>query len=969
MNKYTNLYNTTEYTFLDSIIRVDDLVRLSKEHGLNAVALTDHNNLFGLGAFLKSCQKYDIKPIIGVDLDVDEYRFILLAKNYKGFQKINSLILKKSKNVIININEIIDENVFIIDHPKLGYYAKTGKMDLIDSDSYYVNSYDTSIKNGIITKTNKLLYLKDNDTLNIVQKLSNNTENKFTNDYFDNSVTDSIIIDRINFIIDNCNFKLPSKKLNLADFNNNNEEDNEKMLIKLLNEGLTRISHELPKNKDLWRARLAYEFETIKSLGFINYFLIIQDLVNWAKNNNIAIGPGRGSAAGSFISYLLNITSINPLKYDLLFERFLNPQRVSWPDIDIDIQDDRRMEVFEYLKNKYGNENVALISTFQTLGAKMAIRDVGRVLGISLVTINAISKTLSASETLTEAMQGNVKFKLAIEQYPELLEHALKIEGLPRQQSYHPAGLIISKQPIISYAPASLTNDGSYQQVQLTMDYTEQFGLLKIDLLGLKTLTEVQNMEYFIPEKEWFDNLLVNDPAKMVLNDQLTFLRLNLGYTEGIFQLESPGMKKTIATVQLNSFDDLYAIISLFRPGPLKYIKNYAQNKQDTDLIEKIHPVYDEILRPTFGIMVYQEQIMLIAQKVAGMSFVEADFLRRAISKKHEDEIKQYKDKFVRGALDNGLEISQIKKIYKNIEQFAEYGFNKSHAVSYAYLTMKMAYYKTYYPLIFYSALISNSRGAQDKIGKYVEEIKKQNYIVNSPNILHSLNACLIKNNQIYLPFDLIKGFGNDGVSKIMSSINELGPFTNNLNETILRLRFAGLTENALDLLVRANVFRDFGHMKFIENAVKNLLECFKLVSNINNWPEAREKLNKSGYLSMVHDEIERDINYESTNEISLLGTCYNAHPTIEYEKQFKYKLSTIPNTITTEIAVQIIRKTILPGKSFFVIEVSDSTMSHAFFISNKNQNLWSPVNVGDIVKIKISNNRGKLRLLEFGII
>ncbi|WP_029608551.1 DNA polymerase III subunit alpha [Mycoplasma simbae] len=965
MHKFVNLYNTTEYSFLNSLIRISDLVKKSKEQGLNAVCLTDHNNLFGLGLFLSECKKHSIKPIIGVDLDVKPYRFILLAKNYKGFQLINKLILQKSKNIDIEIEQIIDENIFVLDHPTKGYYALSGHNNIINNGNYFVNSVDTSLPNSILIKQNQVFNTEDNETLNIIQQIAGNEITTQQHNYFENTEIEPIFIERINKIIDECNFELPPKQLHLAHYENNDSVKNETIFIELLNKGLKRVKKELPSDKNLWHSRLTYEFDVIKELGFIDYFLIIQDLVNWAKDNNIAIGPGRGSAAGSFISYLLNITTINPLKYDLLFERFLNPGRVSWPDIDIDIQDDRRGEVFEYLRTKYGDNRVALISTFQTLGAKMAIRDVGRVLGISLVEINVISKTLSASESLKEAMLKNLSFQKVIEKHPKLLEHALKIEGLPRQQSFHPAGLIIAQEPIYTYSPVSISNDGVFQQVQLPMEYTEDFGLLKIDLLGLKTLTELQHIEQTLPAEYIFDNILKADEYKMALYDQKTFLRLNLGFTEGIFQLESPGMKKTISTVQINAFDDLYAIISLFRPGPMVYIKQYARNKEDSTLVDKIHPIYDEILAPTYGIMVYQEQIMLIAQKVAGLSFVEADFLRRAISKKDETEIKKYKTRFIEGASQKGLSKQQIGKIYANIERFAEYGFNKSHAVSYAFLTMKMAYYKTYYPLRFYAALISNSRGDQSKIALYVEEMRKQNIQIYSPDIKESRDVCVVKDKSLYLPFSLIKGFGNEGINKILKTLNEFGEFNDNLNETILRLRFAGITESALGILIKANVFRKYGHTKYVESACQTLLDCYKLVSSLT-WPEAKTKLKSMGYLDLVHDQQERDIDYEANNENALLGMAYNAFATAKYEDQFQYKLNSIPLGQSEFVAVQVNAKRILAQKSYFVIELSDNTGVQVFFINNRFWDKFSPISKGDIIAANIQNNNGKLKFIDF---
>ncbi|UUD35516.1 DNA polymerase III subunit alpha [Mycoplasmopsis caviae] len=961
MKKYVNLYNTTEYTFLDSLIKVDDLVRASKEKNLPAVVLSDHNNLFGLGAFMEACLKYDIKGIIGVDLDVQEYRFIILAKNYVGFQKINQLIYKKSKGEIIEISELWNPNLIVLDHPRYGYYAQTQDNKFLKAKNYYINSSDASLPNSILIKENKLFNSDDNETLNYLQKLANLEETKHYSNYFDDVSVDEIIIERIYKIIDECNVVFPKKELHLAPYLNNDEQTNEELFVSLLKQGSKRLASELSYYPQ-WNKRLEYEFNVIKKLGYINYFLIIQDLINWAKSQKIAIGPGRGSASGSLVSYLLNITEINPLKYNLLFERFLNPERVSWPDIDIDIQDDRRQEVFDYLRNKYGSDKVALISTFQTIGAKMAIRDMGRVMGISLIDINRISKTIK-SDNLSDAYQNDLDFKIEMDNYPELYKHALRIEGLPRQQSFHAAGFIIADDKLYNYVPLCQSNLENFQQVQVPMNYIESFGLLKIDLLGLRTLSEIQLIEKSLEEEQKFDNLVKKDPQ--VLNDPSTMMMLNSGFTEGIFQLESPGMKKTIQKVMLNSFDDLYAIISLFRPGPMEFITTYAENKKSNNLVRKIHPEYDKIVASTHGIIVYQEQIMQIAQSIGGMSFSQADLLRKAISKKNQDEIKKYRGIFFENAYKTGISEKIINTIYNNIEKFGLYGFNKSHAVSYAYLTMKMSYYKTRYTHLFYSSLITNAAGAQATINKYVNEIKKLTFPVYSPNILYSSNKCEIRKEVIYLPFEMIKGFGAEGVNKIMADLEQNGPYKNNLIDTMLRLRFAGIKDSAMETLIKANVFRDFGHTKHILQCDGQIKDIFKVLSSHSTYKEAISDIEKMGYFNITFDEeIKRDIFYEMDNETALLGELYNAYSTSEYEAKYQNKLITITTSTPTKVAVEVADLRKPRGKEFSILELRDSTTKLTFFVSNKTLANNFTLKKGQIIEATISFNRNKHILL-----
>ncbi|WP_029906404.1 DNA polymerase III subunit alpha [Mycoplasmopsis opalescens] len=964
MKKFTNLYNTTHYSFLDSLIKLEDLYEIAKKNNLDAVVLSDHNNLFGLGEHLNLSKKYDIKPIIGLDLDVGEYRFILLAKNYLGYQKLNKLSFLKSKNETITVTDINDNNLFILDHPIYGYYAKEKKILPIFKDNYFINSSDPNLPNSIVLKVNKLILASDCDALNVIQEIGNNEKDTIYYDYENDISVDEIIIDRIDKIIAECNVIFPEKQMHLASYENKTLEENIEYFNNLLEAKIIEKQRELSKYPD-YLQRVKYEKKVIIEQGFVNYFLIIQDLVNWAKNQRISVGPGRGSAAGSLISYLFNITTINPLQYNLLFERFLNPARSSWPDIDIDLQDNRRMEVFEYLKNKYGSAYTALISTFQTVGAKTAIRDAGRILKIPLPIIDRISKSIRINESLDEAYLKNKDFKIEISQYQNLYQIARKIEGLIRQQSYHPAGFIIADKPIIEYAPLCLSGDETFNQVQLPMDYVEDFGLIKIDLLGLKTLTEIQDIESKLDKELHFENVLQKFPLD--IHDPSTLNMLNKGFTEGIFQLESAGMKNTIKKVNLDSFDDVYALISLFRPGPMANIDIYANNKKYPSKILKIHPAYDKIVGSTFGIIVYQEQIMQIAQEVANLSPEEADFLRRAISKKNEDKIKLYKEKFYYGAYQNGLSIDLIDKIYLNILRFAEYGFNKSHAVSYAFLTMKMAYYKARYAHLFYSSLITNANGSQTTILKYVNELRKIKYPFLSPNIKYSTNECTLKDNAIVLPLNMIKGFGNESINKIIIARNNQN-FDDNLAKTLLKLRFAGIKDAAMETLIKANTFRDYGNVNFVLEADHVTKHIYNMFANYKTFEEAEEKINQNGYITIEFDTtIEQDIKAESEYEKQLLGACFNIFNTTEFEKRYQYRLLKIPNNTTVFVAAELIAKKEFPGKSYGLLEFQDSSGTNGFFVSNNEyKRSYAHMNIGSIIELEIENKNNKLRLLGY---
>ncbi|UUM19060.1 DNA polymerase III subunit alpha [Mycoplasma sp. 1018B] len=959
MKTIPQLYNTSVYSFLESIIKIEDLVKKTKDAGLSAVVLTDHNNMFALGQFLQECKKVNIKPVLGVDLDVQDLRFILLAKNYAGFQFINELILKKSMKEVINYDDLNNNNIFIIGHPEIDY-SLFEELKISKENNFYLPFREVAgirnINKFVYLKTNNAFKIEDNEALELLEKLSKNKIKKIENNYFENLSLPAQIIKNIEYILDNCNVIFPEKKLNLANYDNQNDIQAFETFKNLLKNAILQKNHELIKYKN-WNLRLKYEVEIIKNARFINYFLIIQDIVNWAKKQNISIGPGRGSAAGSLVSYLLGITNINPLEYDLLFERFLNPGRLSWPDIDIDIQDDRRHEVFNYIKEKYGFEKVALISTFQTIGAKMALRDVARIIDnpLSMVEINKITKTLDANLSLQESYANNRNFRLLIDKYPKLFELALKIEGLPRQYSFHPAGIIIAQNKISNFCPVSLNNDDSFQQVQLTMNHIEDFGLLKIDLLGLKTLTEIANIENFLQPDQYYENLLKNDAS--LINDKLTFDMLNSGFTKGIFQLESPGMTNTINRVHIDKFNDLFDIISLFRPGPVKYINEYALSKKNMKNMKNIHPLYDVIVEQTYGVIVYQEQIMQIAQQVADFTFIEADFLRKAISKKHEDEILIYKEKFITNAIKKGLKVKQANEIYENIQRFGLYGFNKSHAVSYAFLTMKMAYYKARYPLYYYASLITNSQGSQELISNFAQEAKEMGFTIYSPDIRYSTNKSEIINNILYLPLNLIKGFGNESINKILSDLNINGPFNNNILEILLRLRFAGIKDAALDLLIKANVFRFFGPTKYIEQAALQIKDIYLLFSKNETFKQVQDKLEKAGYLNldMLDNDFKKyeDIDYETNNEITLLGQSYNIFLTSKYENTFTNRLVTLtPGSEEKTYVVEVVNIKLFRTNKFFTLEVRDSSKSLTFVLSDIYYNHYNNLKKGDVILI-----------------
>ncbi|SJZ40445.1 DNA polymerase III subunit alpha [Mycoplasmopsis verecunda] len=885
------LHTNTEYSFLNSTIRVSELINLAVENKLEYLPLTDIDNMYALQYYWEMQSKYNIKPLIGVQTTLQEgFDVILLAKNHDGFVFLTNLIYEKGKGIIPSYYQLENDNVFIIDHELNGLKAKNITVEKYLSN-FYLNSRTPLEHQSVFAPAKKVLYTDQNELLPIVNKIGGNEiDNHFYTDYIDEDEfngLDELVYQNMLFIADSCNVEMPSKDIKLAKF----QGDAKKEIGKLMNNEKAR-DLVYTFGEDVVAKRVRYEFDVIAKLGFLDYFLIIQDIINYAKANDIAIGPGRGSASGSLISYLLGITDINPLEFELLFERFLNVDRVSLPDIDIDIQDNKRDQLLQYIKDKYGENKVALITVFQTLALKNSLRDIGRYLEIPIPDIDKVCNSLTNNDqSLVEAYKNNERYKMLVDIHPKLHLYASQIEGLPRQVGIHAAGVIICDRDIKEVVPVTY-NTNTLPQVQFTLNYLERFGLIKIDFLGLKNLTILQEIEALIPQDQHFDNIVGRSYSKFIDVDVAKLLNNLL--TNGIFQLESPGMQNAIKEVGIDSFDDIYAIISLFRPGPMQYIPTYGRNKQNPISIEKLHPAYDEIVKNTYGIILYQEQIMQIAQKVAGMSFAQADLLRRAISKKDESKLHSYKSDFFKGGIANGISEDLLEKIYSNIEKFAAYGFNKSHAVAYALIAYKLAYYKVKYPLFFYKVLISNSCSDQQNIKKYVSDATSQGINVYSPEINYSTQQVEIINNELYLPFLMIKGVGSVAADKIVCDREQNGTYKNFI-EAYLRLKnVAKVSETVIENLINSNTFREFGGINTIQNAKEKYAVSFNKLFEAS-YKKFNDKasyikpfIDEQGINEIVPEIIPTNIAEEMKLEASLLGAVYNATKGLKSQTGFK---------------------------------------------------------------------------------
>ena len=682
----------TDNYLLHSMIKIKDLIQEALNNNIKVLTITD-NNMYGCIEFYDECVKNNIKPIIGLEVSIPE-KVILYAKNYNGYKNLMKITTVKSEtSLTVNVLSSYSDDILCI--VPFESRVRFDELKKIYNDIFVSYKNDSEkekirIKNKIFMKEILCLRKEDEKYLKYLQAIKDGKNYLETYEY-ENVSLFPLKNDDSSIISDLCNLEIKKRKDLLPVYTSG---DSYSLLKEECVRGMRRIFGSSAPRK--YVERLKKELSVINDLGFCDYFLIVADYIRYAKDNNILVGPGRGSAAGSLVSYVLNITTIDPLKYDLLFERFLNKDRVTMPDIDVDFEDKRREEVMRYCIGKYGLKKVALIVTFGTLASKQVIRDVSKVLDISSSKVDKLSKMLDSRKNLKDNYSSSVKNFLNVNsELKKVYKIALKLEGLKRHTSLHAAGVVMSRYNLDENIP--LDKNVEFYVSQYDKDYLEEIGLLKMDFLGLKNLTLISNILSEIGDLS-FDDIPENDLKALDI-----FKNVN---TVGIFQFESAGMVNFLRKLKPDCFDDLAVALALFRPGPMNNIDLYIRRKRKIEKVDYFHDNLKEILKPTYGIIIYQEQIMQIASTMAGYTFAEADLLRRAMSKKKEEILLKERDKFIRGAVKKGYESSLANKIYDLIYKFADYGFNKSHSVSYAMISYKMAYLKAYYPVIFMKNLI-----------------------------------------------------------------------------------------------------------------------------------------------------------------------------------------------------------------------------------------------------------------------
>ena len=853
----TTIYNRSCYSLLESVTEIDDLINYALKNEFTSLGICEKNNFFSAMIFYTACKKNSINPLIGYESSVvinnKFFPILFYPKNNSGYIELNKTVYQKKQYTLQEVYNF-SENILIVITANLMQQLLLNNDDLCAQkiinnlpNNFYLavapknnitnKKYNEKIVNYLQQYPQKFLALdltlypsKEDFTAYKCALAINRATDIHNPDLFFQSqaeLKDREVLEKlfdaqylhnndlfsrqICLKIDELYSGLPAYPLKDKSVNS------QTYLYNLCLAGLKKRlnGQHIPE----YYQRLKYELDIIFKMNFEDYFLIIYDLVLFSVKNNILVGPGRGSAVGCLVAYCLGITQIDPVKNNLYFERFLNPERISLPDIDIDFPDNKREEVIKYAINKYGADKVAHIITFNCFKVKAALKEASKALSLKESNLNLLLKSFNEREklSLAELYQKNKRFKETVEATKEnslLFQVACKLENLPRYVSLHAAGIIISKKPLNDVVPLIKVSENNV--VGYTMEYLEKLGLIKIDFLALRNLSIIQQIKKNIPEKI--------DIYKLDLTDQSTYRLLQDGKSLGIFQLESAGMIKLLKAVQPQNFSDLATLIALYRPGPLDNINQFLFNRHQKE-IKYIHDDLRPILQETAGIIVYQEQIMAISRKFAGFSLAKADILRKSISKKNIALLQGLKNEFVNGCLNNGYDKETTEKIYQLIEKFASYGFNKSHSYAYGFVAYIMTYLKAHYPQQFYCASLNNISGNIAEMTAFINEARQNGLTFQKANINLSQMGFISRDNIIYFGFEAIKGLSKNTAQKIILERNKQGNYQD-YYQMIRRLIAVDISIKEISILIAAGCCDCFKLSR--KTMLNNLLETVR---------------------------------------------------------------------------------------------------------------------------------------------
>ena len=951
MSNFTQLHLHSSYSLNSGTVKIDDLIVFAKKNKIRSLAVTDYINIFSAVKFYQKCIQSSIKPIIGCEIPLivnDSHKLdniILLCQNIDGYHNLNKILsyihtsrsshlgaslatLEKYNSHLIclsggrngicgssSLNKSTTEIKVILN--KLSsvftnrFYMEIDRTERQNENSYHNNSLSLASELNIpVVATNDVLFLSDADydanevkvAINQKTKLDEraNQTDYSPNQYFKTekemiSLFSDIpsSIENINEIVKRCNFKFPDFKYHLPKFPNPSKKDDVTYFKDCCEDGLKKYFVNNSIDEKIYKDRLNLEINVIQSMGFASYFLIVQEFILWAKNNDVPVGPGRGSGAGSLVAFVLGITNIDPIKYNLLFERFLNPERISMPDFDIDFCMNKRQKVIDHIIATYGQDKVSQIITYSTLSARQVIRDVGRVLDYSYGFVDYIAKMIpfSLGIKIDEALKINKELSKEYKTKDDvriIIDLAKKIEGLPRGVGTHAAGIVISPSDITDFMPIYSLEDKNELITQFDKDDIESIGLVKFDILGLTTLTIMDEATKLISKANKKFNL-----EDIPLNDKQVFDLLKNKMTTGIFQLESLGMKKYMAQLQPDRFDDIVALVALYRPGPLgtNMVDDFIANKHGAE-IKYEHPLLENILSETNGLILYQEQVMEIARSLGNYTLGDADLLRRAMGKKKQEEMEKERFRFISGCKENNINESVSKSIFDKMEKFAGYGFNKSHSVAYAMLSYQTAYLKAYFPTEFFAAALSSDMDNTNKIINLLTACNQMNIKINLPDINQSDFKFLpIDEKIINYGLGAIKGVGESAAVHINEIRVKDGCFKD-LNEFCTRVNLNTVNSGTIEALIYSGCFDTITNKSRSYN-IKNL---HKFISHGHkkqiDKASGQNELFSSDITTSTEKKLEQKVLKilpslsELVKERRVLGYYLSSHPMVNYKKE-----------------------------------------------------------------------------------
>lgn len=880
---YAPLQIFSSYSLLKNPNTVNEIISKAKDRGYQALALTDVNNIYGAVEFYHAAQQHHIKPILGVTLHVaglvntaTAFPVICIATNdigYRNLMRISSMKMTQDDQQLLSFNQFKHDLAgiaIILPHDsEIGQLIGTQTSVLnetwqqlttfLNHDDLYVGIHPFLAPQILQNLTDfaqnnqaQLIALDDVDyldptdafTTQVLRAIDTNTKLEGIellrqqegahvlrpfhdiDQAYQATSTLRRAFENNEQLVDKINVSIAFKQVNLPQFVTPHQQTSMQYLEQLATEGLKQRLIKNKSSHDTYVERLNHELAVINALGFSDYFLIVWDILNFAHTHHIQTGPGRGSAAGSLVAYALHITDVDPIQFGLLFERFLNADRIQMPDIDIDLPDNKREQVLDYLHQKYGHRNFAQIITFGTLAARQALRDTARVFDLSQRDISRLSHTLPKKLhfTLQEAINETPQLSKLLGELPHgqlIFDTAQKIEGLPRNVSTHAAGIVLSESPLIQTLPVQKGSEDKLL-TQFEKDTVENLGLLKIDLLGLRNLTLLSQALYYA--KPYLPDHF--DISTIPLDDPQTLALFAKGDTDGVFQFESAGIKNVLRRLQPTTFELVAAVNALYRPGPMQNINHFVARRYGKEPASLPDASLKTILAPTFGIIVYQEQVMRVAETYAGFTLGEADILRSAMSKKNVQKMSEMHDKFIQGAIAKGHEHQQADKIFNYIDEFANYGFNRSHAVAYSKMAYQLAYLKVNYPIAFFVALLNANLGNQDKVRLYVTAAKLRHIEVKAPDVNQSERFWTINQESLQMGLNNIRGVRTDFVTAVLAERQENGAF-HSIQSFIRRIPEKLRKQEVLEQLAYAGALDHFGYNRAeILRALPDLIDA-----------------------------------------------------------------------------------------------------------------------------------------------